>query len=50
MTVPVGRSLSCARYHVTNFKAVRKLLLTLLEVRGSSPPMVSPAMEQVWPM
>ena len=50
ITVAVGRSLPGARYHVKDYKAVRKLLLRLLEVRGASPPVVSPLTEQVWPM
>jgi trehalose 6-phosphate synthase/phosphatase len=49
ITVAVGRSQSRARYQVKDHRAVRKLLLTLLEARGARPVVVPPP-DQVWPM
>ena len=39
-----------ASIQVRDYKAVRKLLLTLLQAREATPVMVSPLPQQVWPM
>jgi trehalose-6-phosphatase len=48
-TFAVGCAPPGARYRVKDYRAVRELLLGLLEVRGRKPPLVPARTAQVWP-